>query len=80
MIEITHQGEFSVICGGLCAAIVRGSKVGPLFRNRTDAVDWGHDTACGDAIPPEYEIAPLQGPVAWLILRCLAAEYKAARP
>jgi hypothetical protein len=56
MLNKIECGEFSVISVGRTAAIVRGSKVGPLFRNETDAIDWGYDTACGDAIPPEYDI------------------------
>ena len=78
-IQTTHQGAFDVISNDLAAAIVRGSKVGPLFSNATDAIDWGNDTACGDAIPPGYDIAPLQGAVAGLVLLFLAFEYKQAR-
>ena len=75
MLNKIDCGEFSVISVGRNAAIVRGEKVGPLFRNETDAIDWGYDTACGDAIPPEYDIIPLRGDAARVILAALAMSY-----
>ena len=75
MLNKIDCGEFSVISVGRTAAIVRGSKVWPLFRNETDAIDWGHDTACGDAIPPDYDIIPLRGDAARVILAALAMSY-----
>ena len=75
MLNKIECGEFSVISVGRTAAIVRGGKVGPLFRNETDAIDWGHDTACGDDIPPEYDIIPLRGDAARVILAALARHY-----
>ena len=80
-LEISQHDGFKVVSQafGGCAIIIRGNDVGPIFRNRTDAIDWGHDTACGDAIPPDYDITPLQGAVAGLVLLSLAFEYKGAQ-
>lgn len=82
MIETRHLDGYSVISGvdGIVAAVVRGKNVGPLFRNRTDAVDWAEDTNFGAKKIPDYEVRPMQGALAHLALLLLAEEYFERRP
>jgi hypothetical protein len=61
------------------AAIVRGDQIGPIFRNVTDAIDWAEDTKLGAEMPEGYQVMPLRGSVARLLLIALGAEYKAMR-
>ena len=77
-LKISQHDGFMVVSQdfGGCAVIVRGDDVGPIFRNRTDAIDWAADTDCGANVEPGYQVKPLRGVLARRIKITLAAAYK----
>lgn len=74
-----HEG-FEVAIEGASgwAAIKRGSKLGPIFDNYLDAIDWAYDTELGNIAPPEYDIAPQGGAAAGLALLAIGFAIKGA--
>lgn len=79
--ELHGLHGFAVVTseGGHCAAVVNGGKIGPLFRNATDAADWAYDTACGANTPAGYDIKPVGGLGARVVLAVLGAAYAKAQ-
>ena len=77
-LKISQHDGFRVVSQafGGCAIIIRGDDVGPIFRNRTDAIDWAADTDCGANVEPGYQVKPLRGAIARRILIALATAYK----
>jgi hypothetical protein len=77
-LKISQHDGFDVVSQpfGGCAIIIRGNEIGPIFRNRTDAIDWALDTDCGANIEPGYQVKPLRGVIARRIKITLEAAYK----
>ena len=69
----TQFDGYSIIStpGGL-SAIARGEDVGPLFLCDTDAHDWAEDTGLGLIMPEGYDVKPLRGSTARLMLALIA--------
>lgn len=80
-INIQELHGFAIVTseGGHSAAVVTGGKIGPLFRNETDAADWAYDTACGASTPAGYDVKPVGGLGARVVLAVLGAAYANAQ-
>ena len=80
-INIQELHGFAIVTseGGHSAAVVTGGKIGPLFRNEKDAADWAYDTACGASTPAGYDVKPVGGLGARVVLAVLGAAYANAQ-